>query len=115
MTTLYDIVCVAPLLQVSGATAQFTPLVVVAHYDCLPDRKDELGFREGERIVVTRKINSDWWVRSIPSYLHSIPHQSQFHSIYIYTQQGHVEGEPARLGVFPVNYVQISTSHHQHP
>jgi Arf-GAP/SH3 domain/ANK repeat/PH domain-containing protein len=69
---------------------QFSSLVVVALYDCQPDRKDELGFKEGERIVVTRKINNDWW-------------------------QGHVEAEPGRLGVFPVNYVQISTSHHHLP
>ena len=38
--------------------------MVVALYDCQPDRKDELGFKEGERIVVTRKINHDWWVSS---------------------------------------------------
>ena len=44
---------------------QFTGLVVEAQFDCLPDRKDELGFREGERIVVTKKLNADWWVRSI--------------------------------------------------
>ena len=40
--------------------------MVVALYDCQPDRKDELGFKEGERIVVTRKINNDWWVSSKP-------------------------------------------------
>lgn len=74
----------------SQPSSQFSSLVVVAQFDCLPDRKDELGFNEGERIVVTRKLNSDWW-------------------------QGYVESEPSRLGVFPVNYVQISSAPSFHP
>lgn len=36
--------------------------VVKALYDCDPDQPDELGFKEGEKIVVTKKINKDWWV-----------------------------------------------------
>ena len=102
----------------------FSSLVVIALFDCEPDRRDELGFREGERIVVVRKINSDWWVRSILRF----PFQRQSPSalslslslslslclsLSLSLQQGYVEGEPARLGVFPVNYVQISTAHHQ--
>ena len=37
-------------------------LVVVALYDCDPDQKDELGFKEGQRIVVTAKTSKEWWV-----------------------------------------------------
>ena len=47
----------------AGQSTLSTPLlVVVALYDCDPDHKDELGFREGDRIVVTKKLNKDWWV-----------------------------------------------------
>ena len=43
--------------------AHFQPnLVVEALYDCDPDHQDELGFKEGDRIVVTKKLNKDWWV-----------------------------------------------------
>ncbi len=35
---------------------------MVALFDCEPDHKDELGFKEGEKIVVTKKLNKDWWV-----------------------------------------------------
>ena len=37
-------------------------MLVEALYDCNPDHKDELGFSEGERIMVTKKLNRDWWV-----------------------------------------------------
>ena len=37
-------------------------LVVEALYDCDPDHEDELGFKEGDKIVVTKKLNRDWWV-----------------------------------------------------
>ena len=37
-------------------------LVVEALYDCDPDHQDELGFKEGDKIVVTKKLNKDWWV-----------------------------------------------------
>ena len=37
-------------------------LVVEAMYDCDPDHEDELGFKEGDKIVVTKKLNKDWWV-----------------------------------------------------
>lgn len=40
-------------------------MVVVAQYDCNPDHRDELGFSEGENLVVTKKLNKDWWV-SLP-------------------------------------------------
>lgn len=33
-----------------------------AQFDCDPDHPDELGFKEGEKIVVTKKLNKDWWV-----------------------------------------------------
>jgi hypothetical protein len=36
--------------------------VVEALYDCDPDHQDELGFKEGDKIVVTKKLNKDWWV-----------------------------------------------------
>ena len=42
-------------------------LVVEALYDCDPDHKDELGFREGDKIVVTKKLNKDWWVSQAQS------------------------------------------------
>lgn len=54
--------------------------VVIAQYDCDPDHQDELGFREGDRLVVVKKLNQDWW-------------------------QGYVEGKPGKVGVFPVNHV----------
>ena len=37
-------------------------MIVVAEYDCDPDHRDELGFKEGERIVVTERLNKDWLV-----------------------------------------------------
>ena len=36
--------------------------IVTAIYDCFPDHEDELAFKEGERIVVTKKHTLDWWV-----------------------------------------------------
>lgn len=36
--------------------------MVEALYDCDPDHPDELGFKEGEKIVVTKKMSKDWWV-----------------------------------------------------
>lgn len=36
--------------------------MVTAQYDCNPDHPDELGFKEGQKLVVTRKLNKDWWV-----------------------------------------------------
>ncbi len=39
-------------------------MLVRAIYDCRPDRVDELGFGEGDRIIVTAKLNDDWWVSS---------------------------------------------------
>lgn len=37
-------------------------VVMEGLYDCNPDHRDELEFREGELIVVTKKLNKDWWV-----------------------------------------------------
>lgn len=37
-------------------------VIVTALYDCDPDHPDELGFKEGEKLVVTRKMSKDWWV-----------------------------------------------------
>ena len=39
-------------------------MIVVAEYDCDPGHRDELGFKEGERIVVTERLNKDWLVRT---------------------------------------------------
>lgn len=39
-------------------------MIVEAEYDCDPDHRDELGFKEGERIVVTERLNKDWLVGS---------------------------------------------------
>ena len=41
-----------------------TLMIVEAEYDCDPDHRDELGFKEGERIVVTERLNRDWLVGS---------------------------------------------------
>ncbi|XP_075873347.1 arf-GAP with SH3 domain, ANK repeat and PH domain-containing protein 2b isoform X2 [Nelusetta ayraudi] len=60
------------------------PQRVKAIYDCSADNPDELTFREGEVIVVEGEEDSEWWV-------------------------GHVEGEPARRGVFPVTFVHFFT------
>ena len=38
--------------------------LVKALYDCNPDRNDELGFKEGDKLVITAKLNDDWWVSS---------------------------------------------------
>ncbi len=37
-------------------------LLVEAVYDCSPDHRDELEFKEGEMIIVTKKVSKDWWV-----------------------------------------------------
>ena len=42
-------------------------IVVEAQYDCDPDHPDELGFKEGEKIVVTKKMSKDWWVSDTPT------------------------------------------------
>ena len=47
-------------------------MLVEALYDCNPDHKDELGFSEGERLIVTKKLNRDWWVSVATS-------RAQFH------------------------------------
>jgi len=56
-------------------------MIVEAEYDCDPDHRDELGFTEGEIIVVTEKLNKDWL-------------------------RGYVQSDTSRAGVFPVNYVK---------
>ncbi|XP_019751728.1 arf-GAP with SH3 domain, ANK repeat and PH domain-containing protein 2-like [Hippocampus comes] len=60
------------------------PQRVRAIYRCSADNPDELTFEEGEVIVVEGEEDSEWWV-------------------------GHVEGEPARRGVFPVTFVHFIT------
>ena len=40
-------------------------LLVEAVYDCTPDHRDELDFKEGDVIVVTKKISKDWWVSHV--------------------------------------------------
>jgi hypothetical protein len=55
--------------------------MVEALFNCYPDRPDELGFQEGERIIVTLKLNKDWW-------------------------RGYIENNKTREGLFPSNYVQ---------
>ncbi|XP_069477735.1 arf-GAP with SH3 domain, ANK repeat and PH domain-containing protein 1 isoform X3 [Ambystoma mexicanum] len=51
-------------------------------YDCQADNDDELTFVEGEVIIVTGEEDQEWWI-------------------------GHIEGEMARRGVFPVSFVHI--------
>lgn len=55
----------SPSLSLSSCSYPRTTqhnLVVEALYDCDPDHVDELGFKEGDKIVVTKKLNKDWWV-----------------------------------------------------
>jgi len=53
-------------------------------YDCEADREDELGFREGEIIVVINdKTEDDDWM------------------------EGVVENQPERRGVFPISFVHM--------
>lgn len=59
-----------------------TIFLVKALYDCNPDRNDELGFKEGDKLVITAKLNDDWW-------------------------RGYVEGIKNKEGVIPVNYVEV--------
>lgn len=68
-------------LEMAMAKQQESKVVVEALYDCVPDHRDELGFREGEKVVITKKLNRDWW-------------------------RGYILTDPSREGVFPVNYVQ---------
>ena len=47
-------------------------MIVEAEYDCDPDHRDELGFKEGERIVVTERLNKDWMVGSPTCVKHQV-------------------------------------------
>ncbi|XP_064381820.1 arf-GAP with SH3 domain, ANK repeat and PH domain-containing protein 1-like isoform X2 [Halichondria panicea] len=61
-------------------------LLVEAVFDCSPDHRDELEFKEGEMIIVTKKVSKDWW-------------------------RGHLQSDPSREGIFPINYVhEVSSS-----
>ncbi|XP_056150574.1 arf-GAP with SH3 domain, ANK repeat and PH domain-containing protein 2b [Lampris incognitus] len=60
------------------------PQRVKAIYNCTADHPDELTFSEGEVIVVDGEEDQEWWV-------------------------GHVEGDPARRGVFPITFVHFIT------
>lgn len=51
------------MLVVSGS--QTGCEVVIAQYDCDPDHPDELGFMEGDKLVVVKRLNQDWWVSSV--------------------------------------------------
>lgn len=64
--------------QLESSAPLFT---VTALYDCDPDQPDELGFKEGETIVVTKKLSKDWW-------------------------KGYVLSGFSRKGIFPKNYVK---------
>ena len=45
-------------------------MLVEAVYDCSPDHRDELEFKEGEMIIVTKKISKDWWVSGVTPILY---------------------------------------------
>ncbi|XP_053314801.1 arf-GAP with SH3 domain, ANK repeat and PH domain-containing protein 2 isoform X2 [Spea bombifrons] len=64
--------------------AKIKPKRVKAIYNCSADNPDELTFYEGEIIVVDGEEDQEWWI-------------------------GHVEGEPARRGAFPVSFVHFFT------
>ena len=51
--------------QLEVMTSPSVRLLVEALYDCTPDHRDELEFREGETIVVTKKVSKDWWVSHV--------------------------------------------------
>ena len=76
--------------------------MVEALYDCDPDQRDELGFKEGQRIVVTAKTSKEWWV----SHPLPLPHYNHMTPSLPTSQRGYVEGTPSKDGLFPVNYVQ---------
>ena len=48
------------MLVLSGSQVGYE--VVVAQFDCDPDHPDELGFMEGDKLVVVKRLNQDWWV-----------------------------------------------------
>jgi hypothetical protein len=54
---------------------------VVGAADFQADQPGDLGFKTGDRIVVTAKLG-DWW-------------------------EGHLESDPAKIGQFPSNYVVL--------
>ncbi|KAI4878465.1 hypothetical protein NFI96_021774 [Prochilodus magdalenae] len=60
------------------------PKRVKAIYKCVADNPDELTFAEGEVIIVDGEEDKEWWV-------------------------GHIEGDPARKGAFPVTFVHFIT------
>ena len=53
-------------LESMAAVLSVSKIIVEGLYDCNPDHKDELEFREGELIVVTKRLNKDWWVSQSP-------------------------------------------------
>ena len=60
-------------------------IVVVAQYACAAEANDELSFKAGDRIVVTKQVNwpsIGWW-------------------------EGSLNG---RIGLFPSNYVRLATA-----
>ena len=79
-------------------------MLVEAVYDCTPDHRDELEFKEGEMIIVTKKISKDWWVSDVTPILYG-------HVISVHMQRGHLQNDPTREGIFPINYVhEVSSS-----
>jgi hypothetical protein len=62
-------------------TAATPSEVVVGAADFQADQPGDLGFKTGDRIVVTAKLG-DWW-------------------------EGHLESDPAKIGQFPSNYVVL--------
>ncbi|KAM8952209.1 arf-GAP with SH3 domain, ANK repeat and PH domain-containing protein 2 [Pelodytes ibericus] len=62
--------------------AKVKPKRVKAIYNCSADNPDELTFSEGEIIVVDGEEDHEWWI-------------------------GHIDGEPARRGAFPVSFVHF--------
>lgn len=76
-------------------------------YDCEADHTDELGFKEGERIVITKKMSKDWWVSS--SFVITCMRVVVEYFIFFF-QRGYILSDPSRKGIFPNNYVKIVES-----
>ena len=93
--------CLPGLMVVCDTQPQ---LVVTALYDCEPDQQDELGFKEGEKIVVTKKLSKDWWVSGYPPN-RLLCERLEVMLCFLPIQKGYVIHQSNRKGIFPKNYV----------
>ncbi|CAI5448445.1 unnamed protein product [Caenorhabditis angaria] len=69
-----------PKLSISGQGTATTTAIALFDYEA--NQADELSFSTGDLIVITDKVDSEWWT-------------------------GHKHQNPAKSGLFPANYVQL--------